>query len=1003
MTMEPLPINAQPRTDEPIECWDDDDDLQFSEDIQFRTASSAGSITNSSFRPSGHRDSISSRRSARSDIDSTAGDEDWQVPLYDNDEFAKEDAIASAKTAGIPIPLDIPKSALIGGTIKRLSIRKTKHTFVDDWSEDVELPDPETVLQLRTRETVFPDTIRNLNSAATSPVKSTASPSWDEESSTRLQSNLRPFDASPHESDGLDNRNVPTLKAPNPRSPKKLSTANVGSGYNIEQETDDDFNQDFELPANNQPLELSHRKDNFYVSSPTLEDFDLEWSEGSIGVRVGGTGRDGRSVPSSSISIASPSVSSCLTAESEDDGLDGLVIPEGPLDFTASLQKRQTAQVENADTEEHQGFRAPSDVDDFFSGIDIDNEKAFSFGQPALNPNIKCKTERPTSPTRRSATTLTFTSTTESPRTRIPRLSGHDRTHSTHLETVSESGAPLSKFRTSQSRLGHSSQSSTSSLPTSGPNPISPTPALSGRRLLGSRNPRDTASAGEANSPTRRLKPKRSLPSIRGVGSVPSMPTSQRSLADRPVRLPSARPKTPVDRPVSDGRSQGRWAQPQMPTMPPGISETQSHHVSVKGYRSSRRTNSDSSGDLLSPQGTFSRLSRSTRNEPRRAGFGDTNVGPLTSSTKRAITRPTKRRNFGDGTELESFDDLSTSALAESKFMKTPTGRGAPRSIRARLSQSRIDPPPDESPHSATSPYTSKLPSPTPRFARDTNASRNAREQRIASMTVNSKGREPNSLSSFNSNWKPPPVSRLPPASATIRSRKGKPNAKSTSKPHLIKPMGSGVQDAKCKRMISSVYYCKSCSMLTILSFLAVRGMRYNPTNFRWEGNENLMHEFDTVPRSPKPAPALITNVGAMQNVQTVGGMIFDPHRMCWLKAASLEPGADEDDVFAGLDDLDDKITHSTIQGRNSGPFEDQQFPAVGDDASVGESSDEGPMTEEFDVGPEFIRRQRAEEDKWRRKVDKWVAFERGDADENYWRWIIRDIVAFDHNYGRST
>jgi hypothetical protein len=42
-------------------------------------------------------------------------------------------------------------------------------------------------------------------------------------------------------------------------------------------------------------------------------------------------------LPSSSISIASPSVSSCLTAESEDDGLDGIVIPEGPLTRTPIL------------------------------------------------------------------------------------------------------------------------------------------------------------------------------------------------------------------------------------------------------------------------------------------------------------------------------------------------------------------------------------------------------------------------------------------------------------------------------------------------------------------------------------------------------------------------------------------------------------------------------------------------------------------------------------------
>lgn len=799
--MESLPIHLRPGTDEPIECWDDDDDLQFSEDIHFRTASSAGSIANSSFRPSGHRDSISSRRSARSDIDSNVGDEDWQVPLYDNDEFAKEEAIASAKTAGIPIPPDIPKSALIGGTIKRLSTRKTKQTFVDDWSEDVELPGPETLLRLKLpRETVFPDSLRNLSSAATSPVKSTASPSWDDEFSARLQSTLRPFDTFQDDNDSLETRDIPTLKAPTPRSPKKSNignVGNVGSGSNIEQEADDDFNQDFELPANHQPLELIHRKANPYVSSPTLEDFDLEWSEGSIGVRVGGTARDGRSVPSSSISIASPSVSSCLTAESEDDGLDGIVIPDGPLDFSASLQKRQTAQSENVEAEESQVDHIPSDADDFFSGIDIDNEKAFSFGKPALNPNIKCKTERPSSPTRRSATTLTFTSATGSPRTRIPRLSGHDRTHSTHLETVSESGAPLSKFRTSQSRLGHSSQSSTSSLPAPHANTTSPTPTLSGRRLLGSRNSRDIAQGGEGNPSVRRLKTKRSLPSLRGLGSTPSMTASQRPPVDRPVRLPSARPKTPVDLPATDARSLGR--RPQVPFMPAGVSESQSHHASVKGYRSSRRTNSDSSGGLLSPQGTVSRLSRPTRNEPLRAGFGDPSADSL-GSAKRTITRPAKRRNFGDGTELESFDDLSTSVLAESKFVKTPTGRGAPRSVRARLSQSRIDPPHDESPTpSLTSPSTSKLRSPTPRFARDTNASRNAREQRIASMAINSKAREPNPLSTFNSNWKSQPSSRIPPVSTTIKSRKGKPNSKSTSKPHLIKPMGSGVQDAKCK------------------------------------------------------------------------------------------------------------------------------------------------------------------------------------------------------------
>lgn len=176
--------------------------------------------------------------------------------------------------------------------------------------------------------------------------------------------------------------------------------------------------------------------------------------------------------------------------------------------------------------------------------------------------------------------------------------------------------------------------------------------------------------------------------------------------------------------------------------------------------------------------------------------------------------------------------------------------------------------------------------------------------------------------------------------------------------------------------------------------------MRYNPATFRWEGNEKLVQDFElaTAPKSPKPAPALIANVGSMQNVQAVGGMIFDPHRMCWLRAASLssrdQSGVtpeDEDDVFAGLDDLEDKVTG--ISGRAPGTHDDFNAHATGDDPSAGESSDEGPITEEFDVGPEFIRRQRAEEEKWRRKVDRWVGVDRGDC-EPHWRWAIRDLVA---------
>lgn len=187
-------------------------------------------------------------------------------------------------------------------------------------------------------------------------------------------------------------------------------------------------------------------------------------------------------------------------------------------------------------------------------------------------------------------------------------------------------------------------------------------------------------------------------------------------------------------------------------------------------------------------------------------------------------------------------------------------------------------------------------------------------------------------------------------------------------------------------------------------NYQAVNGMHYNPVSYRWEGNENLVDDFDTsAPKSPKPSPALITNVGAMQNVQVVGGMVFDPQRMCWLKMAPSQPGKDgvvavedEDDIFSNLADLDEP---SVSDKRQQGTLEDFGPAVSGDDRSGEDSLDEWPMTEEFDVGPEFIRRQRMEEEKWRRKVDKWMNHTHVGFGSN-WRWAIRDLVRTNNMLG---
>lgn len=803
--METPPLRLfQRENEESIECWDDDGDLQLNDDIQFRTASTATSVTGFSVVLSGHRDSISSRRSCKSDIDSNLGDdESWQLLLQDNDEFSTQDAITSAKNAGIPIPDDIPKSALLGGTIKRLGGKKARKAPGDDWSDDLDFTGIGGELELKMyRETASPDSLLRLSSLATSPVKKRDSDiGLDFEDSPPPPPPIPIADALEKFRDTDDDfsfLDVPTIKATKSRQLTNpfIQPPPEPSGQ------DEPFDKDFVFPAENAPLRLATRTDELRTPDPFADDFDTEWAEGSIGVRFGGTRRDERSNRSSTISMLSPSLSSCLTAESEEDALEGLVLPEGPLDLTISLHKQmqamQTKDKEPPPPEPAKPLAAkpPNSVknDDFFSGIEIGNGELFDPAKLTLNRNIKFKPERPSSP-RRPSTAITFTNKS----TRIPRLSGHERPRSTHLEPVSESGDPMSKFQRPASRLtGHAVHSSLSSIPIPlGSQTIS---GLSTRRTLGKRTSREGLRSDPVTSSPPFLSPKRSTPALRSVNhsSIASLQKSP-PRHDKPFRPSySTRPKTPIDRStIADSRnSAGR--RPQVPFVPAGASPSQSHHVNVKtANKRCRRTDSESSCEFQSGR-PFSRHSNPNRS-PGRVGL-DMSPGSLAAAAKHAVTKPTRRRHFGDGTELDIFDDLPTSAAIESNFTKVPVRRGAPRSSKHRLSQSNITSP--QSQRAETPGPTISHASPprqdfTPRFARDTNASRNARQQRLASLSFSHRDRDTIPLAPLNPNWKNQNVSRPPSSPTFTRSRPRKGTIGSGTKPQLIKPMGTGVHEAK--------------------------------------------------------------------------------------------------------------------------------------------------------------------------------------------------------------
>jgi len=1010
--MEPLTLKPRQPVKEDIECWDDDGDLEGVDDLQFRNVSST--TMNTTRSSSHHRDSISSRASARSDV---GEDDDWQVLLPSNDAVSTGHAIASAKCAGIPIPDNVPSSALLGGTIKRLGGRRIKKVLGDDWGEDLQLPKPgEGGLTLKRKEAQeFPDALRQISggfSQNPSPAKPQANMTFMEriQSVGNLQASFSTLDRFRDNEDDFDSGDVPTIKVAKNRPLQKAIDFTPPPTKPLKDF--ENFEDDIIFPTDGEPLKLSARKE--IPQKPAFhghDEFDADWgdgSQGSLGTSLGGTRRTGRSNRSSSISALSPSVfspslSSCLTAESDDEGLGGLVLPDGPLKFEEALRKRkQSASPDPTDGKKPEVHAATRE--DFFSDIDFGDGDVFDSGKLTLNRNIKHKLARQTSPGRRPATTLTFTNKPQNvaTTTRIPKLQPHDRNRS-KLEPVSESGGPILNSRKSMGRLGgHSAQSSFSSIPTPATSsvPMPSAPSTPSRRGLNSRSSRDMMKVEPTTTSAQLLKAKRSMPVMKNQASPARPPSYQRppSRSDYSSRGIPSRPKTPVDRTLPEA-SLNSSRKPPVPFLPAGNLHGQSHHISSKSSRNFHRPNSSDSNENIPLNRPISRLSNPSYRPFSPSVRRDLAPESLAreAAAKRTLTKPTRRRAFGDGSELDVFDDLPTSATVESKFVKQPL-RGKTSNLRTKLSTSKNAsnsslPRTDTSANSAPlTPLSPKKPDTNitnvPRFARDTAASRTAREQRAGIQPPqpfqSTTATESNTLlSSHNAiNWK----ARI--AAKPIASPRHNPKLRSKppQKPSLIKPVGNGVHDAK-----------------------TVNGMHYNPQLFRWEGNENALAPFDVpVPMSPESPkvkglgiqtkPALIANFGSVKGVQVVGGMVFDPQRMCWLKmshqqstsghrrseSGGMSPATedDEEDVFAGLEDLDDgKSVKGTGEGKEGGTS------LVDEEWLVGE---------EFDVGPEFVKRQRAEEEKWRRKVEGWVGKGVGREEGEEWKWAIRRMVGMD-------
>ena len=94
---------------------------------------------------------------------------------------------------------------------------------------------------------------------------------------------------------------------------------------------------------------------------------------------------------------------------------------------------------------------------------------------------------------------------------------------------------------------------------------------------------------------------------------------------------------------------------------------------------------------------------------------------------------------------------------------------------------------------------------------------------------------------------------------------------------------------------------------------IVVGDMFFNPKTLRWDGNEQILRDFDAIIASSS-RPALITNLSGQGSStpvngqssattpKVVGSMLFDPIKMCWVHQLG---DAFEEDPFAAIDELE--------------------------------------------------------------------------------------------------
>ncbi|KAF5313282.1 hypothetical protein D9619_002995 [Psilocybe cf. subviscida] len=774
-----------------------------------------------------------------------------------------------------------------------------------------------------------------------------------------------PEDADEEEEEGISTikaLTLPTIKA-KPAAKKPLVDP-----------IDEDFEDGLALPSDMTqlslaPLSLSHR-----ASKASLEWGDKDNSSSSQSSDAYSTLGFAEA---SSVSTSSPAPSLHETeTEEDDDDLDGLVLPSAMFESgQSSRQLKKILDMKKKAQPILKSLAVPKvdPEDDFETGLIITDDVDLSPSRlvSAHNHGQRIFTQ-PKRPPSRSTSSL-----------RIPSRSKPERSKSP-IHPPTSSMRQLQKIRLSPSpplRPPSRSQQGYQAMVSPCP-PASPTPSPSSGLLVakpGSLRGQKSHSGLKPPTPT---NPSRTFTRKASLSSLVSPPNQG----------------TQFDAPPEDGRV-SRYEVPTAASRAKHKNSTSRiHDLQIPPTRPSTPASNNAALRLTLP--TQSRL----RSRPALSQvFAGSSTSSSDPSIKRSISplppirqpstaslrssapsrtsiptppipkllkRPKRARIYGDGTELDALEDLPTDREKEIRYHVQPKG------------------------------FANRIPGST--YNSKTNAK---------SLDTRSKGRSETSGTNDNN--------ALQSATNTLRRTSGR-----IDFPTLGFP-SSDVLPKKKKNVSSPSNSTSTKRKPTLIRNLngsttpkVVGDMKWNPSTLRWEGNDQVLRDFDAAVGT-STRPALITHlslsavgspVGSLASgARIVGNMIFDPTRMCWV--STLPPDEEEPDVFANLaDDEEDgweskggTIRANILQISNSdtvkGPSDtiDEMCSPASHSRTISESGSERGSRASMvvcDVDDAFIASCRKAEERHKAEMKGWKSTlsKQGPSDRAY-LFDIRDLA----------